>query len=411
MPSSWKPPGKFAYSIRSRTPNPDESDRAAESGRPTVPAPVPAFKRAKIPDAWLRLLRAAAGGGNRWIDALRSAGSADNLVSYDKAALRRVGLRASEVARLKDEPAESLDHWTEWLRQPEHDLIVYGSDRYPERLAEIDDPPLALWANGSDWSLLQNPGLAMVGSRHPTINGCRFAAAMAERLSNLGITIISGLALGIDASSHRGALGGTGKTIAVLGNGIDHIYPRANRRLGADIQAHGLIVSEYGPTTPVRALQFPRRNRIIAALSLGTLVVEATRRSGSLITARLANEYGREVFAVPGSVHSALSKGCHKLVRDGAKLVEDIDDILLEIAPQLHAATEENIDDVIVDGDDELPAKLADCLNFSPVTFDSLVSASGLTAAELSSMLLHLEIQGKIEALPGGRYCRLAKRA
>jgi DNA processing protein len=162
--------------------------------------------------------------------------------------------------------------------------------------------------------------------------------------------------------------------------------------------------------TPVRAYQFPRRNRLIAGLSLGTLIVEATRKSGSLITARYAAESGREVFAVPGSIHNTLSKGCHKLIRDGAKLVESIDDILVEIAPQLRAAAQETGDQQVEDRDDEIPAKLSELLDYSPITLESLVESSGLTAAVVSSMLLHLEIQGKIEALPGGRYCRLAKR-
>jgi DNA processing protein len=225
------------------------------------------------------------------------------------------------------------------------------------------------------------------------------------------MTVTSGLARGIDASSHRGALEQTGGTLAVLGNGIDQIYPTRNRELAAQIRERGLIVSEYGPGVPVRALQFPRRNRIIAGLSLGTLVVEAARRSGSLITARLALEYGREVFAMPGSIHNTQSKGCHKLLRDGAKLVEEVGDILLELAPQLGdgGAADNRQPEQTATG--KIPAALADCLDFSPVSFDTLAQASGLTAAELSSMLLHLELQGKIEALPGGRYCRLAKRA
>ena len=361
-------------------------------------------------DAWLCLLSAAAHGGNRWLHALRIAGSAESLLAMGPNSLRRTGLNSNEIARLKTESSPPPASWIAWLEQPNHDLVVYGSDNYPECLAEIDDAPLALWVDGPNKPLLCHPQLAIVGSRNPTQNGLITAESFAARLSESGITITSGLALGIDAASHRGALTGAGKTIAVLGNGIDQIYPVGNRKLASEIRDQGLIVSEYGPTTPVRAHQFPRRNRIIAGLSLGALIVEATRRSGSLITARLAIECGREVFALPGSVHSALSKGCHKLIRDGAKLTENIDDILVEIAPQLRAATEEAADHDALTGSEELPAKLSDYLDYSPMTFDSLASATGLTAAELSSMLLHLEIQGKIEALPGGRYCRLAKR-
>jgi DNA processing protein len=362
-------------------------------------------------DAWLRLVAAAHRGGTRWIHALRQSSGAEALLASNPRMLRRYGLGPDEIAHLKRPPDPVISKWAEWLKKPGHNLVVYGAERYPDRLAAIDDAPLALWADGFDLTALRNAQLAVVGSRNPTRNGLTIAETFAGRLSESGITVTSGLALGIDAASHRGALEGIGKTIAVLGNGIDRIYPTQNLRLASEIRKTGLIVSEYGPTLPVRAHQFPKRNRIIAGLTLGTLVVEATRRSGSLITARLASEYGREVFAVPGSIHSALSKGCHRLLRDGAKLVESIDDILIEIAPQLEATTQSERNRVALTDSEELPEKLAECLDFSPMTLDSLVLATGLTAAELSSMLLHLEIKGKIEALPGGRYCRLAKRA
>lgn len=364
-----------------------------------------------ISGAWLRLVAAACRGGTRWIRALRESGCAETLLASNTRLLRRHGLSAGEIARLKGRSDPLVSKWAAWLQQPGHDLIVYGSERYPDRLAAIDDAPLALWTDGLDPTALRNPQLAIVGSRSPTRNGRSIAESLAGSISECGIAVTSGLALGIDAASHRGALTGVGKTIAVLGNGIDRIYPDRNLSLAGDIRRAGLIVSEYGPTLPVRPHQFPKRNRIIAGLTLGTLVVEATRRSGSLITARLANEYGREVYAVPGSIHSALSKGCHKLLRDGAKLVESVDDILIEIAPQLDMTTQSAGNRNVLAGTDELPEELAECLDFSPMTLDSLVSATGLTAGELSSMLLHLEIKGKIEALPGGRYCRLAKRA
>jgi len=362
-----------------------------------------------ISDAWLELLFLASRGGRGWLDALHASGAPEAVLAMDRRMLRRFGV--SDDAPLEQSPRETFDGWRAWLEQPDHDLVVYDSERYPEKLRETGDAPLALWLDGQNAPLLGCPQLALVGSRHPTQNGLVTAESFAARLSESGITITSGLASGIDAAGHRGALPGPGRTIAVLGNGIDHVYPAANRKLADAIRESGLIVSEYGPSTPVRPFQFPRRNRIIAALSLGTLVVEATRRSGSLITARIAAEYGREVFSVPGSIHSALSKGCHKLIRDGAKLVEDVGDILVEIAPQLRAFTDEKLQPNSSPDGDELPVKLARCLDFSPITLDALVACTGLTAAELSSMLLHLEIQGKIEALPGGRYCRLAKRA
>ena len=331
------------------------------------------------------------------------------MLSASYQSLRKHGLSADQAKRIAS--ATIPEAWRSWLHEPGNALIVFEDDLYPARLREAIDAPLALWARGPALGLLANPQLAIVGSRHPTHNGRIAAESFAAEISRAGMTIVSGLALGIDAASHCGALDHIGSTIAVLGNGIDRIYPRGNYKLAAQILKLGLIVSEYGPGVPVRALQFPRRNRIIAALSLGTLVVEATRRSGSLITARLALEYSREVFAMPGSIHNTQSKGCHKLLRAGAKLVEEVDDILVELAPQLrdfvaaakpkHACADRS----------DLPAELADCLDYSPISFDALASASGLTAAELSSMLLHLELQGKIEALPGGRYCRLAKRA
>lgn len=363
------------------------------------------------PDAWLRLLAAAGYGSRRWIRALRRSGSADALISHNHSWLRRNGLSDEEAARLAAGSAVVPPTWRDWLAGPGHELITFESEHYPQRLAELVDAPLALWVAGRDTSLLGHPQVAIVGSRHPTANGREVARSLAASLSGAGVTVTSGLALGIDAASHAGALTGAGTTIAILGNGIDHVYPAANRRLARQIREHGLIVSEYPPGIPVRAPQFPRRNRIIAGLSLGTVVVEATRRSGSLITARLAVESGREVFAVPGSIHSPLSKGCHTLIRDGATLVETVEEILIEIAPQLTEAVHRASSRDITQSATVLPGPLDEHLGYSPITLDSLASATGLTAAELSSMLLHLEIQGKIEALPGGRYCRLSKRA
>jgi len=361
-------------------------------------------------DAWLRLLAAANGNSSRWIRALRRAGEPAAVFELGGPHLDAIGFNSGDRKRLR-QASEPPPAWSAWLEHPDHQLIGYGSGGYPQCLAELEDAPLALWADGSHPELLLDPQLAIVGSRHPTANGSTTAEDFAAELSRAGITITSGLARGIDAASHRGALTGPGRTIAVLGNGIDLIYPAANRRLAAEIREAGAVVSEYPPGAGVRAIQFPRRNRIIAGLSTGTLVVEATRRSGSLITARLATESGREVFAVPGSIHSPLSRGCHKLIREGAKLVENIDDILIEIAPQLRHAAAGSAANKRATSDSAWPRELADHLDLAPVSFDQLISATGLTAAELSSMLLHLEMQGKIEALAGGRYCRLIKRA
>ena len=309
--------------------------------------------------------------------------------------------------------------WRRWLDDPGHALITLDAPAYPDLLREVPDAPLALWVDGSNHALLRMPQLAIVGSRNPTSGGRANAEDFAEFLSGRGLTITSGLATGIDSASHRGAIGGIGGTIAVLGCGIDTVYPRRNRKLAARIAEFGLIVSEYPPGTPVRPYQFPQRNRIIAGLSLGTLVVEATRRSGSLITARLAADYGREVFAIPGSIHNPLARGCHKLIRDGAGIIEDGNDVLTELAPQLVPRLAPADDDRPGGSrfcenplaDDPAYTKVLDLLGFEPVRVADLHDRAGLTAAELSSMLLLLEMGGVVEALPGARYCRLVKRS
>jgi DNA processing protein len=299
-------------------------------------------------------------------------------------------------------------------------LITLGSAGYPPLLAATDSPPLALWCDGQLPDLLPAPQLAIVGSRRASLGGRNTARQLATDLSLAGITITSGLAFGIDAASHEGGLGGCGGTVAVLGSGIDQIYPRRNAALAKNIRRNGCLVSEYPPGQATRAFQFPARNRIIAGLSLGTLVVEAAKQSGSLITARLAGTYGREVFAIPGSIHSSLTKGCHRLLRDGAKLVERIEDIIEELAQPLKSAVAaaSGCPPAIVSAPAETPRdsdearrKLLQLMDFAPVTVDEALADSGLTTAELSSMLLHLEMEGTVEALPGGRYCRLAKRS
>jgi DNA processing protein len=328
--------------------------------------------------------------------------------------LEPLGLDAETLSKLRSPDAMVLARWREWLAQPEHGLLLLGSPNYPERLAEIHDAPLALWTLGPLVEFLDAPQIAVVGSRNPTGGGRATAEALAQFLSSCGIAVVSGLAVGIDAAAHRGALQAPGGTIAVLGTGLDDIYPRENISLASEIAATGLVVSEYAPGTPARRGHFPQRNRIIAGLALGTLVVEATRRSGSLITARFARDFGREVFAVPGSIQNPLSRGCHALLRDGATLVEEGADVLREIAPQIEplcrahaarvAAKEESLHV------DPLCAKLLDAMGFEPTTIDTLMTRAGLTAAEVSSMLPPLELAGHVEALPGGRYCRLVKR-
>jgi len=367
-------------------------------------------------DAWLTLVHAAAPAERRWLAALKSCGTAEALVARSRRALLDLDLPEHALARLESPDAAAIERSRAWLAASDRRLVTFGDEHYPPRLAELPDAPLALWVQGANVALLSGPQLAIVGSRSPTSGGRDNAEAFARYLAQSGLTITSGLAIGIDGAGHRGALHELGGTIAVLGGGLDSIYPRVHADLATAIAERGLLVSEYPPGVEPRKQHFPQRNRIIAGLALGTLVVEATRRSGSLITARFAMEYGREVFAIPGSIHNPLAHGCHRLIRDGAKLVEEAADILVELAPQLkidiatieRARSNQPRDDATIDAPEY--RNLLESLGYEPRSVTALCEASGLTAAELSSMLLVLELEGFVEALPGGRYSRLAKR-
>ena len=273
--------------------------------------------------------------------------------------------------------------------------MTLADEDYPRTLLEIADPPVVLYCKGRR-ALLSQPALGIVGSRNATPQGIRDAEAFAQALSDAGLTIVSGLALGIDASAHRGGLAGAGSSIAVIGTGLDRIYPARNKALAHQLAESGLIVTEFSLGTPPMPGHFPRRNRLISGVSRGVLVVEAAPGSGSLITARVAAEQGREVFAIPGSIHSPLARGCHALIKQGAKLVESAADILDELAwqqslaPQLLEA---------VPADPVLAA-----LDGGPVTLDTLAQRTGLTLDALSAKLLALELDGRIASLPSGRY-------
>ncbi len=303
----------------------------------------------------------------------------------------------------------------DWLEQPDHHLLTLDDARYPPLLRDTPRPPAQLYVAG-DPDVLSLPQLAIVGSRNATSGGLETAQQFAAFLADCGLTITSGLALGIDAAAHSGALATGGLTVAVLGTGPDAIYPPANAALAQQVQGNGALVSEHPPGTPVRRHRFPQRNRIIAGLSLGTLVVEAGLNSGSLITARYAGDFGREVFAIPGSIHNPLSKGCHQLIRQGAKLVEQAADIIEEIGLLARAMTPESrpdtersvLTETAVPADPD-HAQLLNHMGHDPVTIDGLARRSGLTAEELSSMLLILELQGRVEALPGGRFQQTIK--
>ena len=302
-----------------------------------------------------------------------------------------------EAVLAAPDPAQ-LDPALAWLEQAGNSLLTLGDADYPAALLEISDPPALLYCKGRR-DLLNQPALGIVGSRNATPQGLRDAEAFALALSNAGLTIVSGLALGIDAAAHRGGLAGAASSIAIIGTGLDRIYPARNKTLAHELAENGLIVSEFALGTPPLPGHFPRRNRLISGLSRGVLVVEAAPDSGSLITARVAAEQGREVFAVPGSIHSPLARGCHALIKQGAKLVESAADVLDELAWQQRLAPPrlpENVPDPVLDAFDGAPASL-----------DSLAQRTGLTLDALSAKLLTLELDGHIATLPGGRYQKI----
>ena len=359
--------------------------------------------------AWLRLT-ATPGVGPATCRALLAAfGLPDVIFSATREQLLRV-VSPSIAEALRIQPDASLADLVArtqaWSREAGNHVITLADSRYPKGLLEITDPPPLLYAKGRI-ERLEGSALAIVGSRNATAQGLIDARRFAEALAAAGQTIVSGLAIGIDAAAHEGALDAGahgGSTIAVIGTGPDIVYPSAHRALAHRIAEHGLIVGEFPLGVAAAANHFPRRNRIIAGLSRGVLVVEAAARSGSLITARLAAECGRDVFALPGSIHSPLAKGCHQLIRQGAKLIDSVADILDELgvssaATPASAPAREN-----VQGDD---AKLLEHLGFDAVSADDLAQRAGYSAARLASKLLELELAGHIARLPGGRVQRL----
>ncbi|WP_245615930.1 DNA-processing protein DprA [Andreprevotia chitinilytica] len=310
---------------------------------------------------------------------------------------------------------ERVEQTLEWLAAADQHLVTLADADYPQKLLDLPDPPAVFYAKGRR-DLLGAASLGIVGSRNATRQGIENAERFADVLSVGGIAVISGLAAGIDAAAHRGGLRGPGSTIAVVGTGLDRVYPASNRALAHEIASAGVIVSEFPLGSEPKAEHFPRRNRIIAALSLGTLVVEATLGSGSLITAKQAVDLGREVFAIPGSIHSPQSRGCHRLIKDGAKLVESADDILLELdwqvrlAPPTHLGSQPSVtQSSVMPLHDEKAAHVLDCLGFDPVDLDMLMARTSLTLDTLCAILLGFELSGEVAALPGGRYQRLGK--
>jgi DNA processing protein len=353
--------------------------------------------------SWLQLSLTPGLGDSTLRNLLRQFGLPRAILERPRSELSRflapALLEALDSAQVREAVARALD----WAAVDEHRVVTLADDTYPRALLEIADPPALLYARGRV-DLLQQPALAIVGSRNASPQGESNAEHFAKALSDAGLTIVSGLALGIDAAAHRGGLAGRSSTIAVFGTGVDVVYPPRNAPLADAIAHSGLIVSEFAPGTPAIAHNFPRRNRLISGLARGCLVVEAALASGSLITARCAVDQGREVFALPGSIHSPLSKGCHALIKAGAKLVESAEDVLAELvgfraaAAACTSASDPAADSVVLAA-----------MGHDPVDVDSLCTRAGLAAEQVASELLRLELAGRVTVLPGGLYQRLEK--
>ncbi len=361
--------------------------------------------------AWLALLRTPGIGPATFFNLLENIGDPETILANPEAIPR---LSAPIKVALSSPDWAAVDLDLKWAAQPDRHILIFTSVHYPVLLRQIPDPPPLLFVHG-DPSLLASHQLAVVGSRNPTTGGRDNAFEFARHLAGVGLAITSGLALGIDGAAHRGALAAGGKTLAITGTGLDRVYPSRHKDLAHEIiDKGGALVCEFPIGTPALPQNFPRRNRIISGLTLGTLVVEAARQSGSLITARLAGDQGREVFAIPGSIHNPLAKGCHALIRQGGKLVETAEDVLEELRFQFTPKLSGDTPRAGVAPEFELGAEyqtLLEFLGYEPLSVDTLIERCGLTAETVSSMLLVLELHSYVESLPGGRYSRVEKRA
>jgi len=363
---------------------------------------------------WLRMHEIQGLGRQTTYQLLKAFGSAEAIFAASHANLRKVV--SDDIAnQIKAETvSDQIKITLEWLAEPNNHLITLADKDYPRLLLETPDPPPILFAKGQ-LSCLQQPSIAIVGSRNPTAQGEKNAHDFAMLLAEFGFTIVSGLAIGIDAAAHRGALASNGKTIAVVGTGLDIVYPAKHRELAHEIIKQGLLISEFSLGTPSLPQNFVQRNRVISGLSMGCLVVEASLQSGSLITAKFATEQDRDVFAIPGSIHSPQSKGCHQLIKQGAKLVDAVQDIVHELKSEHFVSLaamplKKNFIPAKNTSPEEIPhadKALLDLMSFEPVTVEYLLQHSGLTSDTLSSILISLELDNKIASMPGGRYQRI----
>jgi DNA processing protein len=376
---------------------------------------------------WLRLSLTPGIGDGAARRLLAAFGLPERIFAQRDAALREVVTQA-QAAALQQTPTNlqaQIDLTWQWLSVVDNGVarrvVTLGDAGYPASLLEMTDPPLMLYVLGAaDYDLTQlGHSIAVVGSRNPTPQGATNARSFARALGEVGLPVVSGLALGVDGAAHQGALDAAGDTprlatVAVVGTGLDRVYPARHRDLAHRITLQGLIVSELPLGTPPLTQNFPKRNRLIAGLARGTLVVEAALQSGSLITARLTSEQGKEVFAIPGSIHSPQSRGCHALIRQGAKLVESVSDILEELPPLQARAAPSAAAVSHGDGnsgghvDDTSEDPLLDALGFDPVSLDALSARTGWSAAALQAKMLELELDGQIARLPGGLFQRTA---
>lgn len=358
---------------------------------------------------WLALRRLPGVGARKRLEILQHFGAIELIFSASRAQLEQVlgGNHEGIQAILAGPDAGALASELSWFTSPNHHLLTWFDPEYPTLLREIPDPPIALYIIG-DKSLLARPQLALVGSRNPTPSGRENAGAFARSLASAGLVITSGMALGIDGAAHRGALEVDGYTIAIAGTGLDRVYPARHRELAHQIAERGALVSEFPLGTPPRPENFPIRNRLISGLSLGTLVIEAALASGSLITARLAAEQGREVFAIPGSIHAPQSRGCHALIRQGAKLVETALDVLEELGPLAQVVQQYATAPERPAPHSAFITQLLEQIGYDPVSVDALIERSGLTADVVSSMLLQMELHGLVATCPGGKYQRIS---